>query len=362
VYVEALAKIPGNRSHEALLGLLESKEPTVRAMAAYGLGEHRSDDALEPLLVALDDKHWQVQSAALSAIPRLRDKVALRAAVPRLVDFLEWVTGRLRYDTAEALRKITGTSLGPDLKLWRDYLRGEKVPPADDDTSSADAAYVAPLHYYGLEVTSNRIALAIDTSLSMSEPIQLDRNRLRRESSKRRALAKGEAGGEGEDYLYDLPWWRIKTRLDLAREQAILLVSQLRDEQYFDVVVYSTVAHPWMGKLVPATSPNRQRAITMLRTLKPQGETNTWGALAHVFDLMGDSTRSSRNSPDELFLVTDGAPSAGEIIDQDSIVEATLHEWRRNRIRINSIGIGVRLKFLRRLSAGTGGQAKFFTK
>ena len=60
VFAEAIAKIDTTESHEALLELIEDKEPRIRGMAAYGLGMHRHMDALEPLLKTLDDRFWQV--------------------------------------------------------------------------------------------------------------------------------------------------------------------------------------------------------------------------------------------------------------------------------------------------------------
>ncbi len=360
VYVEAMAKLRATPSHAALLGMLKDKEALVRAMAAYGLGQHRSTDAMEPLLGALDDRNWQVQSAALGSIARLGDKSERQVAVPRLVAFLEWVSGRLKTDTAEALRKITGQRYGTDLEKWQAYLGPRSDVPAVDP---ADDRYApAPLHYYGLEVTSNRIVLAIDTSKSMAERIELDIDRLRRESSRRRRdrdAAEADDGDEekGDDErAYDLPWWRIKTRFDLAREQAILLISGLREHQQFEVILFGEESSSWMGKLVEANQPNRQRAIEMLRKLRPAGRTDTWGAISRAFNLKG-----KKGAPDVLYLVTDGAPSVGDIVDPDSILEAALHMSRRNNMKINTIGIGVRLKFLRKLSRATRGTAKFFT-
>ena len=47
--------------------------------------------------------------------------------------------------------------------------------------------------------------------------------------------------------------------------------------------------------------------------------------------------------------------------DHDQIYEAAIQLWKVNRIKINCIGIGVRLRFLSKLCTKTGGKAKFFT-
>ena len=376
VFLEAIGKFGGSEAHLALLKALTDKSPRVRGMAAFGLGQHRAMDALEPLLRALDDPHWQVQSAALESIPRLKDKARLKAvAVPALVDFLENVSGRLAADAADKLARITGKRLGRDVLKWRKFLAGEPVTPEGrgdvggsdgGSASSSGGAYgnaAQRPHFYGMEVVSNRVVLIVDISLSMNEPIEIDKDRLRRETSRRKAITgqKNDVSKPvDEDHSYDIPWWRIKTRLDLAREQTILLISQMREEQEFDLIFFSTTVESWMGKLVPANSSNKQKAIVALREMKPDDKTNTWGALAMAFDLMGNEKKSYKKGPDELYLVTDGAPSVGDITEQDQILDAVVQLHKTKPIRVNCIGIGVNLKFMKKMARATGGKAKFF--
>ncbi len=84
------------------------------------------------------------------------------------------------------------------------------------------------------------------------------------------------------------------------------------------------------------------------------------GALAAAFDLMGNESKSYKMGPDELYLVTDGAPSIGDIVDPDQILEAVLQLHKSMPIRINCIGVGVNLRFMRKMCRATGGEAKFF--
>lgn len=373
VYLEALAKVSGGDAHATLLAALEDKEPRIRGMAAYALGEHRAMDAMPSLLKLLDDPYWQVQAAAIEALPRLSDKAQLEAqAVPALVDFLEGASGRLAVDAADTLARITGKRLGRDAAAWRRHLAGEPMPEGGGDGEGGEegvkegGAYgnaAERPHFYGMEVLSNRVVLLMDISLSMNDPIEIDKDRLRRETSRRKAITgqKNDDGEpEDEDHAYDIPWWRIKTRLDLAREQTILLVSQMSAEQEFDIIFFSTKVEPWMGRMVPANSANKQKAIAALQAIKPDDKTNTWGALAAAFDLMSNEKKSYEKGPDELYLVTDGAPSVGDIVDPDQILEAVLQLHKSMPIRINCIGVGVNLRFMRKMCRATGGQAKFF--
>ena len=47
-------------------------------------------------------------------------------------------------------------------------------------------------------------------------------------------------------------------------------------------------------------------------------------------------------------------------MDSNQILEATLQLCKVKPLRINVIGIGVDLSFLRKLARDTGGQSKFF--
>ena len=42
-------------------------------------------------------------------------------------------------------------------------------------------------------------------------------------------------------------------------------------------------------------------------------------------------------------------------------IHATIQLWKLKQIKINVIGIGVNLPFLRKMARATGGQGKFFT-
>jgi hypothetical protein len=371
-YVEALAPMAGsNVAHAALLELLKDREVYVRGMAASAIGEHRAMDALAPLMALLDDKAWIVQSAALSALPRLPDKAALKAQLGKLVEFMENTSGRLKVDCSETLRRISGKNLGHESAPWRKWydagMPGEEKPADDaDKPETFKPAYAnteEKPHFYGMPVLSNRVVLVLDISLSMYDAIDIDKERLRRETSRRKPVVTGEKKKEEapeEDQGYDIPWWKIKTRLDLAKYQTINLVSQLREEQSFEIILFSKEVTHWMNKLVPATSMNKQKAITLLETIVPEDATNTWGALAAAFDMVDVNKKGDTFGPDEMYLVTDGAPSLGDITEPDQILQATLQLCKVKPLKINVIGVGVDLNFLRKLARDTGGQSKFF--
>jgi len=366
-YLEALGAFKSDVAYEALVAAAQDKEPFVRGMAAFGLGRHRRIDALDTLMALIEDPAWQVQATALASLPRLDGKSRLEAKVGKLVEIMESASGRLRDDFGDALERITGKNYGRDVDKWRLHAEGRDVPPdqpaeGEDGEATAGYGFEKP-HFYGMEVTSERVVLLLDMSLSMTEPIQVDLERLRRETSRRRAItgAKDEPKNDkGEPDEFDIPWWRVKTNLDLARYQTINLIEKLRPEQNFELIVFSTEVHPWMGRLVPATPANKLKAQRMIEELEPDDKTNTWGALSAAFDLYDNQKRSYDKGPDAVYMVTDGAPSVGDITDLDQIEAAVMQLWKIKQIRINIIGIGVNLRALRRICTKTGGKAKFF--
>lgn len=363
LYLECLASFSKHAgAHDALLKAVKDKDPYIRGLAAFGLGEHRSVDALEPLMALLADGNWQVQAAALDALPQLEDKIAVKDRLPDLVTYLETASGRMRQDAAYALKRITGRNLGRDPAKWRRYLAGEDVDSAGAAGPTGPYAGTKP-HFYVMEVTSDRIVVLFDISLSMYDAFDIDKRKLRAES--KRVLtgpADGEEGApvERADDIRLMDWWKIKTRLDMAREQAKFIVSQLHSHQEFEFIFYSTEVEPWMGKMVKANSANKAKIYMELDEIVPDEKTNTWGALAAAFDLMDNEKRSYQKGPDELYLITDGEPSHGDIIDKEQIYDAAMQLYKVNRIKMNCIGIGVELRFMRKLCASTGGVAKFY--
>jgi hypothetical protein len=374
VYLEALSGYSHSEAgHAALLAAVSDKDAFVRGMAAFGLGAHRNLDAIEPLMkLLLDDPAWQVQATVLDALPRLDARSALDAKVPAIIEFMEGASGRIRDDVGNALRRITGKNFGRDPEKWRAWLDGKeaKEDPVEGDGESVPApestAYgnqAGKPHFYGIEVTSERVVILLDVSLSMNDAITIDMERLKRETSRKRAITGGGADpkdDKGEPQEFDIPWWRVKTNLDLARYQTINLIEKLQPEQSFELILFSTKVKPWMGRLVPATAANKLKAQRLVEEIVPEDKTNTWGALAAAFDLYDNQARSYKDGPDALYMVTDGEPSIGDIIDLDAIETAVLQLWKVKQIRINIIGIGVNLRGLRRIATRTGGKAKFF--
>jgi len=90
-----------------------------------------------------------------------------------------------------------------------------------------------------------------------------------------------------------------------------------------------------------------ERLIKFVRSQKPRGGTNLHGALVEA---MGDKRA------DTVFVLSDGAPSAGAITDPTALVDDILRRNRTRKIVFHCISIGTKIPLLERLVRETGGQ------
>jgi len=371
--IEGLGGVDSPRAVEGLLKLLKRSDTRSVASALFALAERHPPAALEEVKKAAAHSQWQVRLGALEFLARLGDA----ALVPFLCDRLEEEDGRLRQEVVEALKTVSGKDYKDDAVKWRAYAAGgaeaaEKAgAPAGDPAAKGGGRAVAtgdpPVEptYYGEKVYSDKIVFVVDFSLSMNEEMVIDRDTIVRETgavvSGSDAETKEEKRKNGE--IIPIEWWKIRTRMDFARSQLKYVISTLKRDQYFDVVWFSDTIEAWQGGLTPARPAYKVRAAEWLDEKECEGGTNTWGGLTKALNLVGRGTEDENYSrgADTIYLLTDGEPSKGDIIDKDAIVDAIerIHKVRRVKIHVAQIGTS-KLPFLQRLAAVTGGNYRFF--
>ncbi len=366
----ALGEIEGTGAVEALVKLLDHRQPLARAAAIGALQRLDSlppdrisaiisDQADEPeiaLLETLDlstaalpfpgrgwvalkallgSHSWRVRAAAIQGALR----IWRNGIVDLLIDRLGIEEGRLVDDIRAALMTYTGQSLGNDQELWRAWwegreatfkpgarpkpLRSGRIPfreGAGDPEAGDDS-----VAFFNLPLRSTRIAFVFDLSGSMREP-----------------AVKGDDS---------------KSKLDLLREKFAETVGKLPKGTVFDLFVYRYLSdHPpsprltrAFGKLRPATRKSATRASEWLKKQEAKG----WGAFVEPL------TAALETEADTVILLSDGSPSRG-ILDRDFRI---LMEFpKRNRFRqvaVHTILIGTKgtdRDFMRNLAAETGGR------
>lgn len=297
------------------------------------LAGSRSLGALDRLAT---DPRWRVRLGAMQAYA----DVKTRPAVERLVEALARETGRLREDGQALLERLTGRFFGADAALWARWLAQapEDFLAAGDDLALARLApprYAdGTVRYYSISTASTRFVLLTDLSGSMETPVRMLGDRLAAPAP----------------------------RLDLARAELTRLIGSLPSSSAFDLVSFRDEASAWRPALVRADERTRRAALAELEGWRPWGGTDIHGALKTVFDMAEralDSDRPRDEDLDTLFLLSDGAPSAGAVRDIELLLQFVAERNRVLRLRIHCLsftGLAECRDFLARLAALGGGQ------
>lgn len=258
---------------------------------------------------------WRVRAAAYDFCRRVR----AASSIPLLVERLTRESDRMRQDVVDALVALTGHDLSND-RQWQGFWQENAatfVLPARGATSArkrtADAA-ASTRTYYSLPVVSKAAMFVVDRSGSMAAPI-------------------GTGGS---------------TRLEEAKRQLVRVLGSTPAGYLVGVIVFDTAVTPLQDKLVELDERTRKDLTERVKALRIGGATNVHDGLAAAF---------ADPNVDTIYLLTDGAPSAGPITDPGEL-RAEVARWNRTRrIRIHTIAVGTDSQLMKWLAADSGGQS-----
>jgi len=221
---------------------------------------------------------------------RLVPTVEPRRAVPILIEALAlWdrrqasgqSSKRVRHEITEALRAISGRSLGPDVSAWNRWwsavLEG-RIPLVSERIAAGEAPTAAS--FFGLRPVSDRVAFLIDRSGSM-------RNRF----------------GTGPH-----------SRHAEAIDQALRFLETSGVETRFSLTVFSDAgrAETWRNKLLRADEKNLRAAERWLTRKEPEGATLLFPGLARCLRLgRGGALEPGRIEVDTVIVLCDGETEEG---------------------------------------------------
>ncbi|MBX3462733.1 MAG: HEAT repeat domain-containing protein [Planctomycetes bacterium] len=366
--VNAMAKDAALDLAPTLVELLRDAEPNVRIAAANALGTAlqphvdetlgKQPDAatlqlrdaaiqkLEELLVK--DQVWQVRSAAAFALASMRCK----PVVPALIRGLEaelnrkkdpWAMDVRLHKLLEGLtgQKVVRGSIAPWKAFWAAEGAAFTVRPK---TAPGAAPAVADKYekFFDLELESDRVLFVLDFSGSMAEPVQLQ--------------GRGTGAGAGTP----------TTKAALVVAELKKLILSLPDGAMVNMVVFSDEVRVWRqeGKrpaLVKLTDDARDDLLgNFLDNLRPAGSTNLYGALdrALAFGDNGLYDKYYAAGFDTLYVITDGAPTAGEVTDKEEIRRRVRERNALRKIAIHCVTFGDKndTDFLRPMAEENGGR------
>lgn len=370
--VNALAELATPETVPHYLELLRDVEPNVRIAALNGLGH-----ALSPLTdettnrpatpeelslrdraiarmkaVLLHDRVWQVRAAAAENLAALRCK----AVIPVLIAGLEAELRRKRDPWAMDMRLhrllegLTGQKVLPgSARPWRGFWRregrtfrfGSRERPAGGAARTRGAR--AYEKFFSIDIESDRVLFVLDFSGSMAEPVRL--------ATRTTSARPGETMSKARHVVEELK----------------KVVMALPDGTLFNVIVFSDDVRVWReerdGRIALVRLDDEARDDLLgsyLDSLHPAGATNLYGALDRALDFAGRGLwdRWYGLSFDTLYVLSDGAPSAGEVIDKEEILRLVRETNRLRRLTIHTITFGDRndTRFLKVLAEENGGR------
>jgi len=326
------------------------RAPKVRltAIDAITTRGRAAASAWKDVAAQLSHSAWPLRSASAECLGRLGNTMA----VDTLIDRMEVEGGRIRQDIRTALKRITKDDLGSTAKYWRDWWEAEKVrrgkapPPEVKKPTKADK-YAKPPTYFSLKVFSQSVGYVIDASTSMNFRVELDYDWVKRH----------RPGTLIEGRKYDHAVREIRASL-----------SQLDPRTRFNLYFFRTGSSAWKRKLVPATPGNIDSAVSAVQSHRPNAtltgggsyRTNYVAAFRTLLDVKRDEIPTTfRDTPDTIFILTDGKPTTGDITDSDTLLSWFREHNRFARVRVNVITFGKmesNPEFLRRLATENGGR------
>jgi len=136
------------------------------------------------------------------------------------------------------------------------------------------------------------------------------------------------------------------TRLAVARQELGRALTRISPGVQFNLFFFSSRVAPWKRELVAKDEEVLTEALEHSNGQRPGGGTNIYDALMAAF---------ADGRVDTIYLLSDGDPSAGSVIDPGLIRERIARLNRTRKVQIHCISIGKPSPFLRQLAKENGG-------
>lgn len=318
---EAAGRIGGAAATDVVRKALTDPDEGVRCVARMEMRAIARDEALALLASGAADPSWRIRAQTVDDAAWLRDAAAIEALVKLVGDPVVRVSGAAH----RALLQLSGKDLGRDAALWsawwgqnKDAWKAPHTRP--DQLRAPPAEKATTVTYYGLDVTSERVAFVMDFSASMKEPV---------------------GGGDGR------PRW------DVAKEELRKAIAALPDGTAVNVLLSQLETKRCFDRATPL-APGPRKEIEGLLRLNPGERGNLLGT---VLEALSD------DGIDAIFLLSDGDPSAGDMVEKPRVQAAIRQVARMRKVAIHAIGFGAakatERAFLEGVARDSGGVCVF---
>ncbi|HEX5054327.1 MAG TPA: HEAT repeat domain-containing protein [Planctomycetota bacterium] len=295
------------------------------APAAAGTPPESTRLAVRAAIKALGRTTWRADMALV----RLLDDFRSIETVPALIAVLERfrdnpedvksgkLSGLLLYQAHELLVGMTGAVFPADQpdkwrELWeRDKDKIEVTKKHDREGAPRTVAST----FCGIPIQGTRVVFVLDLSGSMDW--QMDE--VTHDGNKKRSI-----------------------RLDFAKQELGRAMDSIAPNAQFNLICFNgdEKADVWSKDLMPANEKNRERFRKKVNQLKALGGTNLWAGLEEALKMRSLVYGSHYESNvDEVFILSDGAPSVGEVTDPIEMLRLVQEGNRFANVRINTIFI-----------------------
>lgn len=282
-------------------------------------------------------------------------------AIPALIDLLERfqknldqvkagkLSGLLQHRAQDALVSLTGAYFPMDKpaewRAWWEKVR-ETFKVVEKKTAAPGATVAG---FFGIPVRGTRVVFVLDLSGSMLFTMSTG--------------APTTTAGDGKDVADTL-----EKRLAVAKRELTAAIERMPEYSSFALVLFAGSAWTWDGKDGPAeaketakvqmfqaTKPNKDlvkkyindpdeekgmAAITDPKKQKHAAGTNIWAGLEKGLEVKAEVYGGRYETvADEMFLLSDGLPSVGDILHPKDILKQVRDRNEHSKLRINSIYI-----------------------
>ncbi len=287
----------GKAAAETLAKGLSSASPRIRLFCAEALAEGGSGQVVEAAVAREPDASVAARMVAFVA----RADPAASAA---MLDDPRWqvrsaaveATGRLA--TPESRDLLRGRFLLEDGRIAEDIREalGEDAPPGGR----------ARVEFFGIGTRSRRVVFCLDVSPSMAMSFSA----------------------------------RVKPlpRFDMARRELRRALEGMAGDVRFGIVTFHGRPTRWRPGLVAATEENKAAVLALADEVRfDQIGTNLVDAVLECVDGIGPP--AERFDADTIYVLSDGSPSMGPVIDTQEVVAELALRLQGQRVIVHTIGI-----------------------
>lgn len=350
----ALGAFGGDNVREKLeKALKREKDPRAVVAILEAFGGMRAKESLPAIAKKLKkNRDWQVTLAAAQAIQQIGDPEGIGIVISLLKD----ATGRVKEEVNDVLVEMTGVDKHGSHATWLDWWNTNRASLAAGTyrkpSRSKGGAKAGGTTFYGIPVISNRVVFILDRSGSMSSPAEWKPDT---------GVATGNGGGGGKAE-------RVGDRkIDVAKYELKKAIRALKPKVRFNVIFYNQDYMIWLEEGLAVANPKGKKdAIAFIDSLEPEGATNIFDPTEKGFLIQERKDPRSKKDPDiglikggvdTIYLLSDGHPNNGRIIEPGAILAKVKEMNRLRKIVIHTVGVGrgINVNFMRSLAEDTGG-------